>query len=119
MASGVQEAKAKAHSEGCKLANYLELGKVIIESDYKEVVSSLSNSIYQGRWETVPVLWKAMNMKGSFEQCLWSWVPRSANRAADRLASAKNLEMSNYTWIKRPPSSIVHILNKDGLPCPH
>ena len=118
-ASGVHEVEAKALLEGCKLANSLELEKVIIESDSKEVVSSLSNSIYQGRWKMVPVLWKAMKMKGSFQQCLWSWVPQSANRAADRLASVKNSEMSNYTWVERPPSSIVHILNKDGLPCPH
>ncbi|KAB2595307.1 ribonuclease H protein [Pyrus ussuriensis x Pyrus communis] len=109
----------KALLEGCKPANYLELGKVIIESNSKEVVSSLSNSIYQGRWEMVPVLCKAMNMKGSFQQCLWSWVPRSANRAVDILASVKNLEMSNYTWVERPPSLIVYILKNDGLPCPH
>lgn len=119
LAEGVQEAEAKAILEGCKLANHLELGKVIIESDSKEVVSSLCNSIYQGRWEVVPVLWKAMQLKGSFQQCRWSWVPRSANMVAHRLASAKYSEMSNYTWIERPPSSIVHILNKDGLPCPH
>lgn len=47
-ASGVPEAEAKAILEGCKLAIQLELRKVIIESDSKEIVSSLCNSIYQG-----------------------------------------------------------------------
>ncbi|KAB2603204.1 ribonuclease H protein [Pyrus ussuriensis x Pyrus communis] len=113
LAEGVQEAEAKAILEGCKLANHLDL----------------CNSIYQGRWEAVPVLWKAMQLKGSFQQCRWSWVPRSANMVAHRLAFAKcwfliipelkNPKMSNYTWVEKPPSSIVHILNKDGLPCPH
>ncbi|CAN6675727.1 unnamed protein product [Malus baccata var. baccata] len=53
-----------------------------------------------------------------FQSCRWSWVPRSANLAADRLASRSNTEMCVSTWISRPPSSLVHILNKDDLPCP-
>ncbi|KAM2124648.1 hypothetical protein ACFX1Q_015215 [Malus domestica] len=118
-ASRMEEAEAMVVLEGCKLVNHLELRKIIIESNSKEVVSSLCTSIYNGRWETFPVLWKAMQLKASFQQCRWSWVPRSANMVADKLASVKNSEMSNYTWVERPPSSIVHILIKDGLPCPH
>ena len=118
-ASGVQEAEAKAILEGCKLAIQLELRKVIIESDSKEVVSSLYNSIYQGSWQTIPVLSQALQLKGAFQQCKWAWIPRSANLVVDRLASVKISEMNNYTWVDRPPYSIVHILNKDGLPCPH
>ncbi|KAM1315433.1 hypothetical protein ACFX2F_019187 [Malus domestica] len=54
----------------------------------------------------------------SLEGCRWSWVPRLDNQSADRLASRTNLEMCGKTWDRRPPSSLVHILNKDGLPCP-
>ncbi|KAM0966359.1 hypothetical protein ACFX2C_022127 [Malus domestica] len=73
--------------DGCMLAKNLELDKIVMESDSKEM-------------------------------CHWSWVPKSANMVADRLASSKNSEMSDYTWVERPSSSIVHILNKDSLPCP-
>ncbi|RXI00515.1 hypothetical protein DVH24_000749 [Malus domestica] len=54
-------------------------------------------------------------MGEQFQVCCWSWVPRSANRAADWLVSFKNAEMSVSTWVSRPPSSLVHVLNKDGL----
>ncbi|KAM2419686.1 hypothetical protein ACFXTH_026239 [Malus domestica] len=54
----------------------------------------------------------------SLEGCCWSWVPRLANQSADRLASRSNVEMCGNIWVRRPPSSLVHILNKDGLPCP-
>ena len=84
---GVQKAKAKAILEGCKLAIQLELKKVIIESDSKEIVSSLCNSIYQGSWQTIPVLSQALQLKGAFQQCKWAWIPRSANLVADRLAT--------------------------------
>lgn len=38
---------------------------------------------------------------------------------ADMMASSKNQEMGAGTWVVRPPSSLVHILNKDGLLCSH
>ncbi|KAM2637425.1 hypothetical protein EV1_021921 [Malus domestica] len=86
-ALSVQVAEQKAILDGCMLAKNLELDKIVMESDSKEM-------------------------------CHWSWVPKSANMVADRLASSKNSEMSDYTWVERPSSSIVHILNKDSLPCP-
>ncbi|KAB2599795.1 ribonuclease H protein [Pyrus ussuriensis x Pyrus communis] len=117
-ASSVQVAEAKAILEGCMLAKNLELDKIIMESDSKEVIFNLSNSIFNGRWDMVPVLRKILRVKEFFQMCCWSWVPRLANMVADRLASSKNSEMSDYTWVDRPPSSIVYILNKDDLPCP-
>ena len=38
--------------------------------------------------------------------------------AAHTLASRRNSKMCNFTWVDRPPSSLVHVLNRDGLPCP-
>ncbi|KAM1026355.1 hypothetical protein ACFX2C_039377 [Malus domestica] len=70
------------------------------------------------QWEAFPTLAKFLRLGNSFQGCRWSWVPRSANLAADRLASRSNTEMCNVTWVNRPPSSLVFVLNKDGLPCP-
>ncbi|XP_068328092.1 uncharacterized protein [Pyrus communis] len=67
----VRVAEAKAILDGCMLAKNLELDKIVMESDSKEM--------------------------------RWSWVPRSVNMVADRLASSKNSEMSDYTWVERPP----------------
>ncbi|CAN6676168.1 unnamed protein product [Malus baccata var. baccata] len=87
---------------GCVFAKSMGLHIIIVESDTKENISALAQDL----------------IKDIFQSCCWSWVPRSANLAADRLASRSNTEMCGSTWISRPPSSLVHILNKDGLPCP-
>ncbi|KAM2016447.1 hypothetical protein ACFX16_046859 [Malus domestica] len=48
-----------------------------------------------------------------------SWIPRSANMAADFVARFISSEMCGFSWVDRPPSSLVGILNKDGPLCPH
>ena len=45
-------------------------------------------------------------------------IKRSANVAADWAAKFALKEMCNLGWIHLPPSSLVHILDKDGLPAP-
>lgn len=39
--------------------------------------------------------------------------------AADVLTSIGFLEMCDYVSVDRPSSSLVNVLSKDGLPCPH
>ncbi|XP_050157174.1 uncharacterized protein LOC126631058 [Malus sylvestris] len=48
-ASSVQVAEAKAILEGCMPAKNLELDKIIMESDSKEVILSLCDSTFNGR----------------------------------------------------------------------
>ncbi|KAM0986200.1 hypothetical protein ACFX13_013659 [Malus domestica] len=50
--------------------------------------------------------------------CKWSWVPRSTNEVANFVATYVGTEMTEECRIDKPPSSLVRILNKDGLPCP-
>nr|XP_028962160.1 uncharacterized protein LOC103417751 [Malus domestica] len=111
-------AEAMAMLRGCELAAKLGFQRVITESDSLEVVSSLRGDISKGRWEVFPILQNILSVGVSFQDCRWSWVPRLANQAADLLASRKNMEMCDHFWDRRPPSSLVHILDKDGLPCP-
>ncbi|CAN6679891.1 unnamed protein product [Malus baccata var. baccata] len=93
--------EALAILRGCELAMDLGHRSVIIESDSKAIISSLSPSLGE-----------------SFQDCRWSWVPRSANITEDTLALRRSTKMCNITWVCTPPSSLVHVLNKDGLPCP-
>ncbi|KAM1102830.1 hypothetical protein ACFX19_011610 [Malus domestica] len=44
--------------------------------------------------------------------------PRSANMAADALTLRDYAELCDV-WVDRPSSSLVFVLNNDGLPCPH
>ncbi|KAM1837174.1 hypothetical protein ACFX14_019002 [Malus domestica] len=111
-------AEAMALLKGCKLAAELGFWWIVAESDSLEVVSSLKGDISNGSWEVFPILENTLRLGNSFQGCRWSWVPRLDNQSADRLALRTNLEMCGKTWVRRPPSSLVHILNKDGLPCP-
>ncbi|KAM1608239.1 hypothetical protein ACFX13_020844 [Malus domestica] len=118
-ASSVASAEALALVKGCELATVLGLGCIIVESDSQESISALTASLETGRWEAFPTLAVAKRLGESFQDCRWTWAPRSANQAADLLASRTCTEMCNFCWVNRPPSSLVHVLDKDGLPCPH
>ncbi|KAB2610459.1 hypothetical protein D8674_018491 [Pyrus ussuriensis x Pyrus communis] len=118
-APSVAAAEASAILLGCDLARSLGLDRIIVDSDSKKNILNLAKASSSGSWEAFPFLSKALRLKGSFQDCRWSWVPRSANAAAHKLASRRNPEMCGFTWVNHPPSSLVHVLNKDGLPCPH
>ncbi|CAN6551855.1 unnamed protein product [Malus baccata var. baccata] len=111
-------AEVMALLKGCELAAELGFRWIVAESDSLEVVSSLQGDISNGNWEVIPILKSTLRLGNSFQGCRWSWVPKLANQLADCLASRTNLEMCGKTWVGRPLSSLVHILNKDGLPCP-
>ncbi|XP_068304210.1 uncharacterized protein [Pyrus communis] len=116
-APNVAAVEATAILLGCDLAISLGLDRIIVESDSKENIYNLVNVSSSGSWEAFPILTKAWRLRDSFQDCRWSWVPRSANIAVHRLALSSP-EMYGITWVNHPPSSLVHILNKDGLPCP-
>ncbi|CAN6678460.1 unnamed protein product [Malus baccata var. baccata] len=103
---------------GCEMGAALGFNLVVVESDSQDSISCLKGKISNGRWEAFPVLTKCKLLGDSFQDCRWSWTPRLANMAADCLASRRNREMCDYTWVDRPPSSLVHVLCNDGLPCP-
>ncbi|KAM1383307.1 hypothetical protein PS2_035388 [Malus domestica] len=75
-------------------------------------------AIMRGSWEAFPSLVKAKRLGESFQDCRWSWTPRSANTTADSLASNRCVEMCDVSWVNRPPSSLIFVLHCDGLPCP-
>ncbi|CAN6692427.1 unnamed protein product [Malus baccata var. baccata] len=91
---------------------------VVIEYDSQDSISCLKDKISNGKWEAFTVLAKCKLLGDSFQDGRWSWTPRSANMEADILASRRNREMCDFTWVDRPPSSLVHVLCNDGLPCP-
>ncbi|KAM1179951.1 hypothetical protein ACFX2J_018927 [Malus domestica] len=104
----VSVAETIAVLEGCMLAKQLGIKDVVIEFDSKETISCLQSSIKNGSWEALPALRKIRKIK----------VPRSTNMVAEYMASPSIAKISVDTWVNRPPSSLVHILDKDGLPCP-
>ncbi|KAM1369941.1 hypothetical protein ACFX15_039730 [Malus domestica] len=90
-------AEALAVLKWCLLAKCLQEQEVVIESDAQ---------------------WPYFEVGRSFQSCSWSWTPRSANMATDFVARSISPKMCGFVWVVQTPSSLVGILNKDGLPCP-
>lgn len=87
----------------------------MVELNSNEVITWLNECIEHGLWELFPILSKEGKV---FSSCDWVWVPRSANGAANYVASHAGAEMCDFVWVRRSSSLFVRILNKDGLPCP-
>ncbi|XP_008240491.1 PREDICTED: uncharacterized protein LOC103338992 [Prunus mume] len=113
-------AEAIAGLEGCKWASELGLSKVCFEFDSKELVEvqSVKGNIKRGRWNLYPLISRIRECNSIFSNCNWAWTGRKNNEAADHLASLALSRLSPEVWVPRPPTSLVHILNRDGLPCP-
>ncbi|KAI5342262.1 hypothetical protein L3X38_010137 [Prunus dulcis] len=118
LASSAIEAEAHAALKGVKLAAEMGLPNVVFESDSKELVQSIKGNILKGRWMIYPILSTIRRQCSSFISCSWHWVPRGANRAADAAAQRARRRMCDKVWASRPPSSLVFVLQADGLPCP-
>ncbi|XP_050130812.1 uncharacterized protein LOC126607280 [Malus sylvestris] len=78
-----------------------------------KAISCLNGSLENGSWKAFPILARAQRLGTAFQNCRWSWVPRSANMAANVLASAGLTEMRDIVWVDRPPSSLVHTKKGD------
>ena len=117
-ASSVGMAEALAILEGCLLAKCLQVQEVVIESDAQGVIRSLNSPSLSCDWDLLPILSRILDVGRSFHSCSWSWIPRSANMAADFVARSISTEMCGFGWVVQPPSSLVGILNKYGFPCP-
>ncbi|PRQ37028.1 putative ribonuclease H-like domain-containing protein [Rosa chinensis] len=68
-------------------------------------------------WEVYPILRQIRQKEALLSQIRWCWVHREVNQAADCLASLARRRLCAEAWVNRPPSSLVFILSKDGLPC--
>ncbi|KAI5328356.1 hypothetical protein L3X38_027753 [Prunus dulcis] len=111
-------AEATALWEGCKFAKERGHNMVCFESDSLELIQSVRGSFDRGSWTLYPILTLIRNEQRYVEECRWNWTSRNCNQAANNLASLA-LSRSTEVWVERPPTSLVHILCKDGLPCPH
>ena len=88
------------------------------QEDGLELISCFRDMAKKGSWDAFPSLLNCVRLGNKFLDCRWSWVPRPANSAADHLASRSSREVCDHVWVDRPPSSLVHVLCNDGLPCP-
>ncbi|BFG30815.1 hypothetical protein CerSpe_170890 [Prunus speciosa] len=111
-------AEVLALKHGLLRAKELNLVNVVVESDSQVAISSVQRDISSCNWELYPILKDIRFLKAYFTNLNWTWVPREVNRSADAVASLARKGMCLESWLERPPSSLVHILSRDGLPCP-
>lgn len=89
-----------------------------VEFDSKPLINCCLGKIAKGAWELYPSLGSIQELKSKFASVRWEWVPREANAVADAAAAIATRGMGTEVWADRPPSSLVHVLSRDGLPCP-
>ncbi|KAL6225204.1 hypothetical protein ACLB2K_004055 [Fragaria x ananassa] len=117
-AGSALEAEARAGIEACSLAEKLTPFPIIIESDSKCLIDAINSPSNCNIWSIYPAVAKIKNSPSFRQRFVWSWISRKANSTADHLASLTVRRMCPDVWIDRPPSSLVGILSRDGLPCP-
>ncbi|CAL2264584.1 unnamed protein product [Prunus armeniaca] len=98
----VVDAEARAVIEGLSFAADQGYSHIWVESDSKP--SSIAV------WGKLP--------RGPGNSILHWDIPREANVVADAAAAIAIRGMGTEVWVDRPPSSLVHVLSRDGLPCP-
>ncbi|XP_068323255.1 uncharacterized protein [Pyrus communis] len=86
-ATSVAMIEAKAIWHGCMLGMTRGWNMIMVESDSLESISCLKDITRKGSWEAFPVIARCSTLGSGFQDCRWSWAPRSANVAADLLAS--------------------------------
>ena len=81
---------------------------------YKEIIDKKN----ERNWRLYPFVKEIQERIRGFEGFECKWIARSTNHAADWIAKQVRKGMSYSNWVNMPSSSLVHILNKDGLPAP-
>ncbi|KAI5340357.1 hypothetical protein L3X38_019631 [Prunus dulcis] len=115
IANSVLEAEAHAALASLSLAAEMGLANVVIESDSQVLMNCARGKIRKGIWSIYPILSAIKRCCNNFIFCDWRWISRRANRAVAAIARRTKCDK---VWLDRPPSSLVFVLQSDGLPCP-
>ena len=112
------EAEAVAIREGMELAKRMRIKKIEVENDSEILYKRCIGKENMTNWKMEPYVQDIQMLKDCFEEVKWSKVSRVANKAVDWLANHVKKGMCLENWVILPPSSLVHILSRDGLPAP-
>lgn len=103
LASRAIMVEAMAVLEGCLLARQCNYHQIMVESGCKQILSYLNGDLDDCNWEIYPLLSRILQTRCLFQNCVWSWVPRSTNEAGNFVAKFIGTKMSNSVWVDRPP----------------
>ncbi|XP_021833605.1 uncharacterized protein LOC110773395 [Prunus avium] len=112
------EAEAEAVLSGLHLAKEQGHHDVVLECDSQVVVQSLRDRKRAIPWKIYPFIQAIRRLVSWFSSIHWTWIPRTANKAAHVAATIANLRVRHLRWASQPPPSLVLVLSRDGLPGP-
>ncbi|KAL6124480.1 hypothetical protein ACLB2K_076992 [Fragaria x ananassa] len=107
------EAEVDSVVKCLQIARFLNLKNVTIEGDCQEVIRSLSSLAFTPNWKILPILNRVKFLLPVFDEVLWNWVPREANRVADAAAKLAMVRLCSSDWANTPLTSLLHILRSD------
>ncbi|CAL8170127.1 unnamed protein product [Prunus armeniaca] len=112
------QAECHVIRSGLEMAYVRGFTNVIVETDFKVCFAAVREDISVSNWTLYPILYDIRMLKASFSSLRWAWTTRDANHAADWVASQARRGLCAEAWVIRPPTALVYILSRDGLPCP-
>ncbi|OMO93815.1 hypothetical protein COLO4_16656 [Corchorus olitorius] len=113
-------AEALVMREGAKLAVAANHEKVIFEVDSAILFADVNNKdCSKIDWKIKAVVQDIHILVNSLQHKKFQLVNRGANLAADWFTKQSRLGMNSADWRRHPPSFLVGIWNKDGVPAPH
>ncbi|XP_062014406.1 uncharacterized protein LOC133730919 [Rosa rugosa] len=118
LASSPMAAEAQAISLGLELAISLSLSSFQLESDSLVLISALLNPLSTVDWTASNNIAHIRVQGGLFHRVNWLWSSRSANAAADLVASLAKRRVCPDDWTSNPPPSLMRILLFDAVTDP-
>ncbi|KAF7814122.1 reverse transcriptase [Senna tora] len=99
------------------LAREKGFSRVVFESDCLELVQALVADSPIMDWRAFSVVEDIRRLSKEFSAFSFSWIPRSANQAADWVAVSAAKKMCPSDWVLVPPSSLALLLSRDRAFC--
>ena len=100
------------------LAIEKRLKRVIVEIDLKELFLTLNNKCSMLDWRIKPLVVDIQKMLKLIPDCKIELIKRIANAMADWITVNAKKGICMSSWVRHRPSSLVRILDKDGLSTP-
>ena len=79
-------AKLSAIEFGLQMASEACMKDIEVECDSLSVVQAIQGNCNPPAWECAAVFWSILEHKDGFDNCIFTWIPRSENISAHNLS---------------------------------
>ena len=111
-------AETYAFKAGVQMAVEKQWQKVEFEIDYETLHKALTQRGVKCNWKLVPLIKDIQALLLMVPEKRILLIIRNANKVANWVAAQAIKGMCGKRWLRLPPSSLVFVLNNDGLPAP-